>query len=439
MGLPTANKRKLGGGGEDEGPFSPTKQQCRSEDQAWIAEAPGQNMQKPSRPSRLEELASVAPPDWAAQRPALLTTLLDDDDEFDDEDFDDDEEEERIDGKYLPPGRTYSCRYSSSSEEPGFGKTSSCYEDQGYSGGTSPVHYGARAAYPTSRSPQYWGYPSCPPQQTIRCEENGKSYLELGPSPTSARNRTPSGLDKCCDAERTSWCRRAPETSCYRQRRLAVFNLSMCKLGRYRQFTDPSLLRSVLICNTLRYIEREMEQEGCFYGGLSGHATCAPPPPLPPVPSPAEVDPTFPPPQFLEVPDITPSASSYRAGPEFYEQSGRATPFPLLSGVCDADSGMGDDENARSINWGSVLSLSSQSDLDPMNNNELYSDSGASASSASAQDIGHEFDDFLPNWKLTPVSAEEVLKSASSDPVPPLPSCQIQAQDMELMQVLVSS
>lgn len=431
MGLPSANKRKLGGG-DDEGPLSPAKQ-CRSEDQAWIADVPGQNvnLQKSFRPSRLEELASVAPPDWAAQRPALLTTLLEDDDEFDDEDFDDEEEDERMEGKYLPAGRTYSCRYSS--EDSCFNNKNSCYEDQGYSGGSSPVHYGARSSYASSRSPQYWGYPASPPQQTIRCEENGKSYLELGPSPASARSRTPSSLDKCCDAERTSWCRRAPETSCYRQRRLAVFNLSMCKLGRYRQFTDPSLLRSVLICNTLRYIEREMEHEGCFYGGLSGHATCTPPPPLPPTPSPAEVDPTFPPPQFLEVPDITPAATSYRAGPEFYEQSGRATPFPLLNSGCDTDSGMGDDDNARSINWGSVLSLSSQSDLDPMNNNELYSDS------STTQDLVHEFDDFLPTWKLTPVSAEEVLKSASSESVPSLSPCQIQGQDMELMQVLVSS
>ena len=434
MGLPSANKRKLGGGGEDDEGLLSSAKQCKSEDQTWVADVPGQNLNlpKPSKPSRLEELASVAPPDWAAQRPALLTTLLEDDDEVDDEDFDD-EEEERIEGKYLPAGKSYSCRYSS--EDSCFNNKNSGYEDQGYSGGSSsPVHYVSRSSYSSTKNSQYWGgYPSSSPQQTIRCEENGKSYLELGPSPASARNRTPSSLDKCCDAERTSWCKRAPETSCYRQRRLAVFNLSMCKLGRYRQFTDPSLLKSVLICNTLRYIEREMEQEGCFYGGLPGHATCASPPPLPPTPSPAEVDPTFPPPQFLEVPDITPSASSYRAGPEFYEQSGRATPFPLANQCCDSDSGVGDEDNAKSINWGSVLSLSSQSDLDPMNNNELFSDS------STTQDLVHEFDDFLPTWKLTPVSADEVLKSATSDTSPSLSPCQIQGQEMELMQVLVSS
>lgn len=87
-----------------------------------------------------------------------------------------------------------------------------------------------------------------PQQQTIRCEENGKSYLELGASPP-ARTR-------CCDG-RTRWC----HVPCYRQRRLAVLNLSMCKLARYRQCSDPSLRRSVLICNTLRRLEREMESE----------------------------------------------------------------------------------------------------------------------------------------------------------------------------------
>lgn len=363
MGLPSMNKRKLCS--EEDGPASPPKQ-CRGEDQAWVGDTPSSppTPQRPPRPSRLEELASVAPPDWATQRPPLLTTLLNDDDEFADDDFEEDEEEER----YLPPppGRSYSCRYSS---EP-------CYEDQGYGGGgggSSP------ARPPCPRAPPYWGYAPCPPQQTIRCEENGKSYLELGASP----HRTASGSDKCCDAARTSWCRRSPEASCYRQRRLAVFNLSMCKLGRFRQFTDPSLLRSVLICNTLRYIEREMEQEGCFY---NGPAACQAPPPAPP----ADVNPTFPPPQFLQVPDL-------------YEPSGRATPYPM-GAMLDSDSGVGEETGReRSINWGSVLSLSSQSALDPINNNELYAGTG---------DAGSEFDDLLPSWKLTPVSAEDVLKAA---------------------------
>lgn len=72
-------------------------------------------------------------------------------------------------------------------------------------------------------------------QQTIRCAENGKSYLDLG---SYGGNGSVSG--KCCEG-RTNWCSRGP--SCYRQRRLAVLNISMCKLGRYRQFSDPSLHR----------------------------------------------------------------------------------------------------------------------------------------------------------------------------------------------------
>lgn len=44
--------------------------------------------------------------------------------------------------------------------------------------------------------------------------------------------------------------------------RQSVFNISMCKLHRYRQIPDPCLRKSVLICNTLRTIECEMVSEG---------------------------------------------------------------------------------------------------------------------------------------------------------------------------------
>ncbi|XP_064484965.1 SERTA domain-containing protein 2-like isoform X2 [Ornithodoros turicata] len=43
----------------------------------------------------------------------------------------------------------------------------------------------------------------------------------------------------------------------YTRRRHAIFNLSLCKLSRFRQAPDPSLLRSVLVCNTLRALERD--------------------------------------------------------------------------------------------------------------------------------------------------------------------------------------
>lgn len=88
-------------------------------------------------------------------------------------------------------------------------------------------------------------------------------------------------------------------------------------------------------------------------------------------------------PNYPSVSDIsTPIRPSPVIEPN-YEQSlrdmncsGRATPFP--SSAPDTDSGLGDDEATRPINWGSVLSLTSQTDLESMNNNELYAELGLS-------------------------------------------------------------
>lgn len=94
-------------------------------------------------------------------------------------------------------------------------------------------------------------------QQTIRCAENGKSYLELGSSNfMSTDNRQ---LKRCCDGRNGIWCNNNKQ--CYRERRLKMRNLSMFKLSRFRQPSEQSLYRSVLICNTLKYIDREIEQE----------------------------------------------------------------------------------------------------------------------------------------------------------------------------------
>lgn len=88
-------------------------------------------------------------------------------------------------------------------------------------------------------------------------------------------------------------------------------------------------------------------------------------------------------------------------------EQGRLTPFPMpptSSNETDADSGIGDSDDSRSINWGSVLSLSSQSPLDPLNNNELLD-----------VDIGPDLDlDFMPGWKLTPLSADDILRSTTA-------------------------
>ena len=216
-------------------------------------------------------------------------------------------------------------------------------------------------------------------QQTIRCDENGKSYLDLGSGSSPSANNSALFNNRCCNT-RTKWCMCGP--ACYRQRRLTVLNISMCKLGRYRQFTDPSLYRSVLICNTLRYIEREMEQEGCFASNQ-------------------QIAPLI----VLEPPPEPPRAP---------------TPYPQTSPQEDSDSGIGDDN--RSINWGSVLSLSSQSDLDPLNNND----------SLGELDFSQDFEDIIPSCKLTPLNVDDIFKT-----VPPTSQTVKESPDIEnIMQVL---
>ncbi|XP_050675383.1 uncharacterized protein LOC126972570 [Leptidea sinapis] len=142
---------------------------------------------------------------------------------------------------------------------------------------------------------------------TIRAE-NGKCYLELG----AAR--------ACCDGRAAARC---ASRRCYRERRLRMMNLCALKLARLRQTPDPSLRRSVLVCNTLRGIEREVERE-------SAEEAAPDHPPLAPAPR----------------------CELLAARP--------ATPYPAPA----RDSGYGDDE-PRAIDWGSVLSLSSRSALDP--------------------------------------------------------------------------
>lgn len=198
----------------------------------------------------------------------------------------------------------------------------------------------------------YWGS-----QQTIRREENGKSYLELG----AATN-----------------INRPQNAQCYRQRRLAVLNLSMCKLARYRQCSDPSLRRSVLICNTLRHIEREMENEGQQQSpNHQNHHHHQHPPQVQN------------PPQWYQPPIES----------DYGRDSGRLTPFPHQNPQINqsigsetpssVDSGYSEayDSERTNINWGSVLSLTAHAGLtsldEPLNNNlELYQELGLAPSSS---------------------------------------------------------
>lgn len=232
----------------------------------------------------ISRLQAVAVPDtWGSDstRSALATTLMSSDDlEEDDDDFEDDfDEEDSIIPSYSP--LRYPC-VPPPSHAPRNG-----YMSAGANGYVKPNYYSE--PYPQqncSRTPfnQYgqrphilpsanhhhhhygWGphhnYYSSPEmaggnsQQTIRCAENGKSYLELGSSYGSIDARHPK---RCCDGRGGTWCNNSKQ--CYRERRLKMRNLSMFKLSRFRQVSEQSLYRSVLICNTLKFIDREIESE----------------------------------------------------------------------------------------------------------------------------------------------------------------------------------
>ncbi|CAG0882789.1 unnamed protein product [Cyprideis torosa] len=167
-------------------------------------------------------------------------------------------------------------------------------------------------------------------------EESGKSYLELGaPRPNMKPFRA------------------------YSQQRLLVLNLSMCKLSKYRQVPDLSLHRSVLICNTLKRIEKEMEREGMRLQNPPPSPTFDPPPPSTPPPT------------------------------DFEERDRGSNP---VHGV-----------NGGGINWSSVLSLSSQPGED------LYERSPWSPPPPAPPE------DSFPEWRITTQLGEDWIPSSKND------------------------
>lgn len=341
-------------------------------------------------------------------RSTLATALLSTD-EFDDDedDFEDEfEEDESIIPTYCPlrypcaPQRNYMHQggytkpnfYSEPFPQQNCSRTANQQQTQ--------MRVGGNFSWNSQNGNNYY-VPQEPPysQQTIRCAENGKSYLELGSSSFN------SGVDVrhsrgCCDG-RGTWCN---NKSCYKEVRLKIRNLSMFKLSRFRQVSEQSLYRSVLICNTLKHIDKEMESES--------KDSCTTPSQTfttPQVSARLSVDTTTAPenlnqgfqqhsqfnnsnnsndsrdftPPFnqpnVRLPTLTFNSlcsndplHPYDHHPFRETPSGRATPFPSQTHT-DNDSGYGDEDGTRSINWSSVLSLSSQSALDPLNNNDLFS------------------------------------------------------------------
>ncbi|CRK87088.1 CLUMA_CG000838, isoform A [Clunio marinus] len=270
--------------------------------------------------------------------------------------------------------------------------------------------------------------------QTIRCAENGKSYFELGSSNYCGPNRMCNGglgmMKNCCEGRNNLWC---TAKQCYKEKRLKMMNLSMFKLARFRQASDQSLYRSVLICNTLKSLEKEIELENQIYHQrLQHHHRQA----LHQNQASIEYSQTFARPgadskqqqnnnlsnensmincnsnlnacnNSFSQPYNTNNCIINRISsfnePIPYEHhplkdpsSGRATPFPspgisslaAQNNVNDTDSAFGDVDDVdsvstRSIDWGSVLSLSSQSALDPLSNNDIFTNPTSSSTTSS--------------------------------------------------------
>lgn len=269
--------------------------------------------------------------------------------------------------------------------------------------------------------------------QRIECDENGKSYLQLGtmnhhhipvtpvlqPKPTilaprrpipacrpSPPHRPPNPTPPCEHAHMSP--PRGCSASCYRQQRSDMLSLSLHKLHMARQRSDSSLRRSVLICNMLRYIEeesnmeqrqheaayhqeQEQEQEQPYWNPAQQSFN----PPPPPTPN-----------SYRE--NSFSSEGGFEAPLKDFNSAFRQTPVPPSES---------EGEEEREINWSSVLSLTSQNELDPMNNNS-FSESGglwpAVGSDLTEVDLTQtSFDDI--SWKLSPISADEVMKAFPED------------------------
>jgi SERTA motif len=242
-------------------------------------------------------------------------------------------------------------------------------------------------------------------------------------------------MKNCCEGRNNLWC---TAKQCYKEKRLKMMNLSMFKLARFRQASDQSLYRSVLICNTLKSLEKEIEIENQIYHQRMQHhrqalhnqnqsnlefmqsfsarpnsetkqqqnnanssnmnnessmINCSS--------SLSTCNNSFSQPPYTtnnciinRIPPFNEPMPIYEHHPLKDPSSGRATPFPTLaspgisqlasnsaaSSPNDADSAFGDvddvdSSSTRSIDWGSVLSLSSQSALDPLSNNDIFTSS----------------------------------------------------------------
>jgi len=272
--------------------------------------------------------------------------------------------------------------------------------------------------------------------------------------------RPPNPTPPVCDHPPHMSTLRNCSASCYRQQRSEMLSLSLHKLHTARQRSDSSLRRSVLICNMLRFIELESTTEQRHHAESIGYGTqdvnleqspywnassvsnFSPPP----TPNPYRENNTgnsnnsttfsnqtsssqshssscnnFDAPlkdfnsafrQSSNSPMITSSSSSVSCniGPHITD----VTSPSIISSTTSTQMSL-DDE--RGINWSSVLSLTSQTELDPLNNNS-YSDHSnvtswaSSGPSLSELDLSQtSFEDV--SWKVSnlPTVTDELMKT----------------------------
>jgi len=341
-----------------------------------------------------------------------------DEDEDDEEEDDDDYYEEELPPLYNSVFKKGASMCTPSPPRP----TSSSSTRSWPSTATTAPAYPPQAAppLPSMQSKEAFGFLTNSSSERIECAENGKSYMQLG-APLSSpvhhhHHRLPvtpvlqpkTGVLRRSPAPQLpppmagasaanvarlpgdhSDCLRRQDLPCYRSMRARMLSQSLHKLHISRQNQEASLRRTVLICNTLRRIEEESERETiarnhqqylfhqqqqqyryeqqqqqwqqqqavaqhhtatttsayCQPGFTTSSTTTTATAAEPVMMTPCQFN--------LSVGCPPPSVTSSAAS------SGEETTVPSA----------GEDDD-KGINWGSVLSLSSQgSDLEPLNNN----------------------------------------------------------------------
>jgi len=275
--------------------------------------------------------------------------------------------------------------------------------------------------------------------------------------------RPPNPTPPVCDHPSHLSPVRNCSASCYRQQRSEMLSLSLHKLHTARQRSDSSLRRSVLICNMLRYIEVESTTEQRHHAESIGYCNqdigleqspywnSTPvsnfTPPLTPNPyrensnssSTSGNNTASYSSQNSSSQSRTSSCGNFDAPLKDFNSAFRqSSPSSMMTSASSISCNIGpnsteatssslaitstsstqislDDE--RGINWSSVLSLTSQNELDPINNNsysEQSSSAGWTSSSPSLSELNlsqTSFEDV--SWKVAnlPIVADDLMKT----------------------------